>query len=310
VLGVHVRLDLEHEACEFLLDRLHGALVGDARQRLRCPVDDGVQHMVDAEVAERGAEEDRGHLAAQEGVLVEFVTGALDQLQLLDEIVVHVAQVRAGFVGIQLLDDPRLDAFVAVAGHENDDAVLGQVVHALEVAIAADRPGDGRGLDLQDRFDLVEQFDGVSDVAVELVDKAHDWRIPQAAHVHQGDGARLDAFTPIEHHQCRVHRGQGAVGVFGEVLVAGGVEQVDHVLAVGELHHRGSDGDAALLFHLHPVGGGVAIGLARFHRAGDGNRLAHQQQLFGDGGLARIGVRDDGEGTALRDFGGLSGHRN
>ena len=126
VLGVHVRLDLEHEACEFLLGRLHGALVGDPRQRLRCPVDDGVQHMVDAEVAERGAEEDRGHLAAQEGVLVEFVTGALDQLQLLDEIVVHVAQVRAGFVGIELVDDPRLDAFVAMAGHEDDDPVLGQ----------------------------------------------------------------------------------------------------------------------------------------------------------------------------------------
>ncbi|MNR35767.1 hypothetical protein D3C85_1536340 [compost metagenome] len=81
------------------------------------------------------------------------------------------------------------------------------------------------------------------------------------------------------------------------------------MLAVGELHHRGGDGDTALLFHLHPVGGGMAVGLARFHRAGDGNRLAHQQQFFGDGGLARIGVGNNGEGTALRYFGGLSGHR-
>ena len=39
-------------------------------------------------------------------------------------------------------------------------------------------------------------------------------------------------------------------------------------------------------------------------------RLAHQQQLLGDGGLARVGVGNDGEGTALRDFGGLSGHLN
>ncbi len=309
MVGVHVRLDLEHEACEFLLDRLHGALVGDARQRLRCPVDDGVQHMVDAEVAQCGAEEHRRHLAFEEGVLVELVAGALDQLQLLDEIVVHVAQVRAGLVGIELVDDPRLDAFVAMTGHEDDDAVLGQVVHALEVAIAADRPGDRRGLDLQYRLDLVEQLDRVADVAVELVDETDDRRIPQAAHVHQRDGARLHTFTAVEHHQRRIHRGQGAIGVFGEVLVARGVEQVDHVLAVGELHHRGGDGDAALLLHFHPVGGGVAVGFARLHRTGDGDRLAHQQQLFGDGGLARIGVRDDGEGTALRDFGGLSGHR-
>ncbi|MNE27477.1 hypothetical protein D3C80_1208880 [compost metagenome] len=90
--------------------------------------------------------------------------------------------------------------------------------------------------------------------------------------------------------------------------MAGGVEQVDHVLAVGELHHRGGDGDAALLLHFHPVGGGVAIGLARLHGTGDGNGLAHQQQLLGDGGLTGVGVGNDCESAALRDFGGLVGH--
>ena len=76
---------------------------------------------------------------------------------------------------------------------------------------------------------------------------------------------RLDAVGRVDHHQRRVDRGQHAVGVFGEVLVARRVEQVDDVAAVLHLHHRARDRDAALLLDLHPVGGGVARGLARLH---------------------------------------------
>ncbi|MCY1218841.1 hypothetical protein D9M72_307930 [compost metagenome] len=236
------------------------------------------------------------------------MAGALHQFQFLDEALVEVAQVGAGLIRVELVDHLHLGALVTVAGGVDDDLVLGQVVHALEVLVAADRPGDGRSLDLQHRFDLVEQFDGVADVTVQLVDEADDGRVAQAADVHQGNGARLDALAAVKDHQRRVHRGQGAVGVFGEVFVAGGVEQVDHVLAVGELHHRGGDGDAALLFHLHPVGGGMTVGFTRLHGTGHGDGLAHQQQLFGDGGLTGVGVGNDGEGAAFRDFGGLDGH--
>ena len=63
-----------------------------------------------------------------------------------------------------------------------------------------------------------------------------------------------------------------AVGVLAEVLVAGRVEQVDHVVAVGHLHHARRDRDAALLFDLHPVAGGVAAGLAALDGAGDLDR--------------------------------------
>ena len=80
VLGVHVRLDLEHEAAELLLGRLHAALVGGARQRARRPVDHGVEYVVDAEVAQSGAEEHRGHFALEEGVRLELVAGTLHQL--------------------------------------------------------------------------------------------------------------------------------------------------------------------------------------------------------------------------------------
>ncbi len=307
---VHVRLDLEHEAAERRLGRPHLALLGHARQRGGRPVDEGVQHMADAEVAQRGTEEHRGHLALQVFLEVELVTGPLDQFQFLHEAVVQVAQQGAGLVAVQALDDALFGALVAVARRIDVNAVVGQMIDTLEIAVAADRPGDGRGLDAQHLFDLVEQLDGVADIAVEFVDEADDRRVAQTADIHQGDGAWLHTLAAVDHHQRAVHRGEGAVGVFGEVLVAGGVEQVDHVLAVGELHHRGGDGNPALLLHGHPVGSGVAVGFARFHRAGDFDGLAHQQQALGDGGLARVGVGNDGEGTALRDFGGLCSHRN
>ncbi|MCY1428457.1 hypothetical protein D9M71_443400 [compost metagenome] len=214
----------------------------------------------------------------------------------------------AGFIGVELLDDPGFGAFVAVTGGVHDDVVIGEVIHAFEVTVATNRPGDRRSLDLEDGFDFVEQFDRVADVTVEFVDEADDRRVTQTADVHQGDGPWLYTFTAVEHHQRRVHRGQGAVGIFGEVFVARGVEQVDHVLAIRELHDRGGNGNTTLLFHFHPVGGGMAVGFTRFHRTGYRNRLAHQQELLGDGGLTGIGVGNNGESAAFRDFGGLFGH--
>ncbi|MNG15017.1 hypothetical protein D3C84_988150 [compost metagenome] len=52
----------------------------------------------------------------------------------------------------------------------------------------------------------------------------------------------------------------------------------------------------------------MAVGLARLHRAGDGNRLAHQQEFLGDGGLTGVGVGNDGECAPFGDFGGLLAH--
>ncbi len=302
VFRVHVRLNLEHKTGEGRFGRLHVTLVAGARLRARCPVDDSVQHLINTEVTQCGTKEYRCHLALDEGVLIKLVAGALHQFQLFNEVVVQVAQVRASFVGVQAVDDLLLGALVAVARHIDDDLVFSQVIHALEVAVAANRPGDRRGLDVQDRFDLVEQLDWVADVAVEFVDEADDGRVAQTAHVHQRNGTRLNTLTAVQHHQRRVHRGQGAVGVFREVFVAGGVEQVDHGVAIGELHHRGGHRNAPLLFHRHPVGGGVAVGFARLDRTGHADRLAHQQQAFGDGGLTRIRVGDDGEGAPLGDF--------
>ena len=67
-----------------------------------------------------------------------------------------------------------------------------------------------------------------------------------AADLEELAGLAFDALAGVDDHDHRVDRGQHAVGVLGEILVAGRVEQVDAVAAVVELQDGRADGDAAL----------------------------------------------------------------
>ena len=62
---------------------------------------------------------------------------------------------------------------------------------------------------------------------VPLVDEGEQRQAALAAHLEQLQRLGLDALGRVEHHDRGVGRGQHAVGVLGEVAVAGGVEQVD-----------------------------------------------------------------------------------
>ena len=176
------------------------------------------------------------------------------------------------------------------------------MVDAQEIASHADRPGNGRALNFQNAFDFIQQFDRCPAVAVQFVDEGHDGRVAQPANVHELDGALFDALGTVDDHQGGVDRRQGAVGILGKVLMARRVEQIDDAILKGKLHHRGCHGDAALLLQAHPIRSGVASGLAPLHRARHLNRPAEQQQLLGQGGLARIGMGDDGKSPPLADF--------
>ena len=163
-------------------------------------------------------------------------------------------------------------------------------------------------MNAQHRLDLVQQVDRILAFAVELVDEAHDRRVAQPADLHQLDGALFHALGDVDHHQGRIDRGQHAIGVLTEIGMARGVEQIDDAALVGELHHRTGDRNAALLFQRHPVRGRMAGRLAALDRAGHLDRSAEQQQLFGQGGLARIGVGNDGESAAAPGFAQMIRH--
>ena len=186
--------------------------------------------------------------------------------------------------------------------HIHVDPVLEQMVDAEQIAAHADGPGDRRALDLEHAFDLIEQLDRRPAVPIQLVDEGHDGRVAQPAHLHELDGALLDALGAVDDHQRGIDRGQRAVGVLGEILVAGRVEQIDDAVLERKLHHRGGHRDAALLLEAHPVRGRMPRRLAPLHRSGHLDGAAEQQQFLGQRGLARVGVGDDGKSASSADF--------
>ena len=140
-------------------------------------------------------------------------------------------------------------------------------------------------------------IDQVARVAIEFVHEGEDGDVAQRAHLEELPGLGLDALRAVDDHDGSVGGHERAIGVLGEVLVAGGVEDVDAVAVVRELQHRRGHADAALLLDVHPV----RDRMARTRLALDGARRLYatgiEQQLLGEGRLTRIGVRDNGEGA-------------
>ena len=82
-------------------------------------------------------------------------------------------------------------------------------------------------------MDLVHQFQGVATGTVPLVDHSDDRDPTVLAYLEQLQCLRLKAFRGIDEHHRGVDGRQHAVGVFGEVGVARGVEQVDDAVRYG-----------------------------------------------------------------------------
>jgi hypothetical protein len=128
---------------------------------------------------------------------------------------------------------------------------------------------------------------------VDLVDDRDDREALLGGQVEVGDGLGLDALGSVDDHE-RSFAGAEAAGHFiGEVDVSGGVDQVQLVaLAVlGVVIHRdrmGLDGDAALLFEIHPV---EVLGLEVTVR----NRAGVLEQSVGKRRLPVVDVGDDAE---------------
>ena len=127
--------------------------------------------------------------------------------------------------------------------------------------------------------------------------------LAHAADLEQLARLRLDAFRRVEHHHGAVGRGQRAVGVFAEILVAGRVEQVEAAALVFELQRGRGDRDAA---RSAPSPSsrrwrGAAPLRARTAPA-IFDRAAVEQQLLRQRRLAGVRMRNDGEGASPGHF--------
>src|SRR5690606_4373583 len=204
VRGIHVRLDLEDESRERGLERIDATRLGVARQRRRRVLDERVEQLLDAYVVDRGTAEDRRLLAREIARPIERAARAADQLDLFDDPLDGVAEPLSRRVRRDPVDALDLRQSAAVSAVIEVDPILEQVIETAKLAPHADRPGDGRALDLQHRLDLVEQLERRAPVAVELVDERDDRRRAQTADVHQLDRAFLGALRGVDDHQRAV----------------------------------------------------------------------------------------------------------
>ena len=316
VVGVHIGLHLEHHARKravfgldffdhglFVDDQVAGAGLGRGGQ-----IDQGVEHFHHPEVVHARAEEHGRLLARQEGGFVKRGRCAGGQLHAVHGGLPFQAKAlgQLGLLGEGNGFEVLRQAFRARVKHRH--GLRAQVDDAAKGFALAHRPGHGHTGHAQLALHLIQNIERVAHFAVHLVDEGDDGRVALSADLDQAAGLCFHTVGRVDHHQRRIHGRQHAVGVFREVLVAGGVEQVDDVLAVQHLHHGRRHRDATLLFDFHPVAGGVTGRFARFDRAGDLDRAREQQELFGQRGFARVGVGNDGKRPAAPGFVGV-GHK-
>ena len=116
---------------------------------------------------------------------------------------------------------------------------------------------------------------------------------------------RLDARHAVEHHHRAVEHAQAALDLDGEVDVAGGVDEVDVVVAPGEAGGGGGDGDAALALLRHPVH--RRLPLVDLADLVDASRV--EEEALADRRLAGVDVRDDADVADARHLrgGGFAG---
>ena len=177
---------------------------------------------------------------------------------------------------VQTFHDAHFLNGVAFTGLIQVSFVFIEVINPFEQLTAANWPGDWRTSDLQLVFHFIHQLHRIADVTVEFVHEGEDRRIAQTGDFHQLTGTVFYTFRGVDHHQTAVHRCQGTVGIFGEVFVARGVQQVHQAVVIRELHHGGGNRNTTLLFHLHPVRFCVLAGTTAFNCTRSLDRLSEQ----------------------------------
>src|SRR5687768_6467474 len=106
----------------------------------------------------------------------------------------------------------------------------------------------------------------------------------------------LDSLAVVQQHHRAVGGDESAIGILGEIGVPRSVEQIDLFAEIFELQDAGSDRDAALLLHLHPVAGRMTRRAASFDAARQMNGATVQEKLLGESSLPRVRMADNCKG--------------
>ena len=141
VVGVHVGVDLEDEACHFRLGRLYDPGFGRCGARRGGDADETLQELLHAEIIDRRTEEDRGQFGPQVSLAVESVVHALDQFGVFAQLVgVAFGDVFVQFGRCEVVDlYGRGVGRLPFVARKECEVLLVDVVNALEGVAARNR---------------------------------------------------------------------------------------------------------------------------------------------------------------------------
>ena len=302
--GVHVRLYLEYKSRKVLVIRRNHTIRRCAWRRRRRKADIRLKEVLHSEVRHRRTEEHGGEFAGIHRRAVELLARIAQQFDVVKErggSLLSDALLPRGIIHLKHRGNACLLPVRHILGKELD-AILLAVVDTAIGAIRADRPVHRIGADAQNIFQFIHQIERRLAKAVELVDKGEDGNPALTADAEKLARLRFNALRRVDDHDGAVHRHERTVRILAEILMPRRIEDVDAIAVIVELQNGGRDGDAALLFDLHPVGNSMALRLARLDRAGEMDGASVKEQLLGECRLACVRMRDDGKGTALLDF--------
>lgn len=115
--------------------------------------------------------------------------------------------------------------------------VFVEMINVFEQFVVVDRSGNWCVVDFQFVFDFIQQFYWIVDIMVKFVYKGEDWCIVQMGDFYQFMGLIFDVFCCVNYYQVVVYCCQGMVGIFGEVFVFWGIQQVYQVVMIWELYY-------------------------------------------------------------------------
>ena len=238
VSGIHVGLKLEHEAAESIPQRIHQTFAARTGDRPLGHFQKSIQKRTHPEIGHRRTEEHRRELTGVNHLKVELSSGRFQQLHFLDgqiqQLLLHrLPQLRV------IQSHPLLAGLLATFGTAEQHNFLGTTINdTAELFATADRPVHGPWRQPQFGFDLIKKAEGFPPGPIHLVDEGEDRNLPHAADLEQLPGLRFKALGGVLEHHGVIGCREGSIGVFGEILVARRVEQVDRGGVVVELKHR------------------------------------------------------------------------
>ena len=300
---IHIRLNLEDESGKTRIGRFDRDAIGGASARGGGVFEETIEEELNAEIIHGAAEKDGGEFAGFDRFAGEGGAGVLEHFMFLEDFLV-------GAFGHAFADGGVLDSvdrdggFIGAAGNalEEMDLVAGAIENAFEIGAGAEGPIHGEGFDAEDALEFIEQFKRIARGAIHLVHEGEDGDAAATADLEELAGLSFDPFAGIDDHDNRIDGGEDAIGVLGEILVAGGVEKINPVAAVFELEDGRTDRDAALALEFHPVGSGRALGFAGGDGAGELDRAAVEEKLLGESGFPCVRMRNNRKGAPARDF--------